>query len=166
MYTFEYPYFLSLIIAFIIAHIWFKPRLQSMIFPNMHLIASSVKVNNLLNNILKWIVIVSSILAISSPIKEDKIVQKGEGYNICLILDASLSMNEGGFNRQNYRQNRFDVVKDIVDDFITKRVNDNLSIVVFGDFSLISTIIFSIISLQPFVYAYYRFLILCIIDSS
>jgi Ca-activated chloride channel family protein len=138
MYTFDQPYFLALIIVFAIAHIWFKPRLQSMIFPNMHLISSSIKINNLLSSVFKWIVIISAIIALASPIKEDKITQKGEGYNICLILDASLSMNEGGFNRYNLRQNRFDVVKEIVDDFIAKRVNDNLSIVVFGDFSFVA----------------------------
>ena len=49
-----------------------------------------------------------------------------------LSLDTSGSMRAQGFNPTNQAQNRWEVVQDIVSDFIAKRVNDNIGIVVFG----------------------------------
>jgi len=138
MLTFEYPYFLLLIIIFISFSIWLKPRYKAMIFPHLHLISSPSLSKNIIIPILKWLSIIFIIIALASPIKENVITQKGEGYNICLILDASLSMGERGFNRFNLTQTRFDVVQEIVSNFIKKRINDNLSIVVFGDFSFVA----------------------------
>jgi len=47
-------------------------------------------------------------------------------------LDTSGSMRERGFNPSNRDQNRWQVVQEIVTDFVSKRVNDNIGIVVFG----------------------------------
>jgi len=75
----------------------------------------------------------------SSPYRSDEIItQENKGYNIGLILDSSHSMREKGFNRNNIMENKFDVVKTIVSKFIQKRKNDNLSIVVFGNFSFVA----------------------------
>lgn len=51
-------------------------------------------------------------------------------------LDASRSM----INRDlDPLKNRFDVVKDIVKDFISKRVSDNIALVLFGDSALLAS---------------------------
>ena len=47
-------------------------------------------------------------------------------------------MGESGFDSHNLRQDKFSILKNIVKDFITQRKNDNLSIVVFGDFSFVA----------------------------
>jgi Ca-activated chloride channel family protein len=56
-----------------------------------------------------------------------------KGLNIALILDSSLSMAERGFNKDNINLTKWDSVKSVAKDFITQRVDDNISIVVFGD---------------------------------
>ncbi|VAY86277.1 BatA (Bacteroides aerotolerance operon) [hydrothermal vent metagenome] len=84
-------------------------------------------------NLLKWVTIVCTLIALSSPIKQSEIIhKKNDGIDIVLCLDTSGSMRQMGFNKQNYRQNRWDVVNGLVKDFIVKRKNDNIGLVVFG----------------------------------
>jgi len=61
------------------------------------------------------------------------------GLNIALLIDTSESMKMIGFNQTNLRLNRFQVVKNVVNDFIQKRTNDNLGLVVFGEYSFIAS---------------------------
>ena len=90
-------------------------------------------------NSLKYLVIIFSILALASPVKiNDTILLKNDGVNILLNLDASGSMKERDLD-ENYSKNRFEVVKDIVKDFMDKRVADNIGIVLFGDSVLIAS---------------------------
>jgi Ca-activated chloride channel family protein len=90
-------------------------------------------------NILKYIVIIFSIIALASPIKiNDTIMLKNNGINILLNLDASGSMKEQDLDN-NYSKNRFEVVKEIVKEFMSKRVADNIGVVLFGDSVLIAS---------------------------
>jgi len=80
------------------------------------------------------------IVALMSPVKDETYeLEPKNGYDIALILDASESMKAEGFDTNNQRLNRFDVVKSIVGDFIEKRKNDNIGLVVFGAFSFIAS---------------------------
>jgi Ca-activated chloride channel family protein len=80
------------------------------------------------------------ILALSSPVKDEPYeLDPKDGYEIALILDASESMLARGFDRDNPMLNRFDVVKSIVSDFISKRTEDNIGLVVFGAYSFIAS---------------------------
>ncbi len=89
---------------------------------------------------LKWIAIVMMIFALMSPVKDEVYeLDPKEGYEIALILDASESMRERGFDRADPRRNRFDAVKLIVQDFIEKRKSDNMGLVVFGAYSFIAS---------------------------
>ncbi len=75
-----------------------------------------------------------------SPVKDEAYeLDPKNGVEIALILDASQSMSQQGFDNTNPQLNRFDVVKSIVSDFITQRKNDNLGLVVFGEFSFIAS---------------------------
>jgi Ca-activated chloride channel family protein len=75
-----------------------------------------------------------------SPVKDEPYeIEPKSGYELALILDASESMQARGFDSANPSLNRFDVVKSIVDDFISKRVNDNIGLVVFGAYSFIAS---------------------------
>ena len=74
-----------------------------------------------------------------SPVKDEPYeLEPKSGHEIALILDASLSMQAKGFDLSNPSLNRFDVVKSIVGDFITTRKNDNIGLVVFGEYSFIA----------------------------
>lgn len=80
------------------------------------------------------------ILALMSPVKDEPYeLEPKEGYELALILDTSESMSARGFDRTNVNLNRFDVVKTIVADFIEKRKNDNIGLVVFGSYSFIAS---------------------------
>jgi Ca-activated chloride channel family protein len=59
------------------------------------------------------------------------------GIDIVLSLDGSGSMNASGFG--NERQSRFEIVQKIASDFVMKRIEDNVGVVLFGDFAFIAT---------------------------
>jgi Ca-activated chloride channel family protein len=101
--------------------------------PHLQIFAKSNVVNSSIISVLKWLTIFMAIIALSSPIKELNIVNnKKDGIDMILALDTSGSMQEQGFNPTNQYQNRWEVVQEIVSDFIFKRTNDNIGIVVFG----------------------------------
>lgn len=80
------------------------------------------------------------IAAFASPVRDEPYeLAPKEGYAIAMILDASDSMAEHGFDRSNVDATKFDAVKSIVKDFIVKRVDDNLGVVVFGSYSFIAS---------------------------
>jgi Ca-activated chloride channel family protein len=80
------------------------------------------------------------IVALMSPVKDEPYELKPkEGHELALILDASESMQARGFDSANPMMSRFDVVKAIVRDFIEKRKEDNIGLVVFGAYSFIAS---------------------------
>jgi Ca-activated chloride channel family protein len=56
-----------------------------------------------------------------------------EGIDIMLCLDTSGSMRALDFEREGRRTDRLDIVKEVVRDFIQKRRNDRIGMVVFGE---------------------------------
>ena len=55
-----------------------------------------------------------------------------EGVDIVVVLDTSTSMLAEDFKLANRRINRYDVVKDVVKDFIKKRKDDRIGMVAFA----------------------------------
>jgi Ca-activated chloride channel homolog len=138
-FTFEYPYFLLLIVLFIVCSIYCKAKTPTYFIPHLNIFQFANQKSMIVINILKYLVIVFSIIALASPIKiNDTILLKNNGINILLNIDASGSMKERDLDA-NYSKNRFEVVKEIVKDFIDKRVADNIGIVLFGDSVLIAS---------------------------
>lgn len=89
---------------------------------------------------LKWLGIIALVVALSSPVKDEAYeLDPKDGYEIALILDTSQSMQAQGFDKTNLHLNRFDVVKSIVRDFIKERKDDNIGLVVFGQYSFIAS---------------------------
>ena len=130
---FEYPYLLLLIIVFLICSKYCKVKAESYYMPHLEIFASSQSISNSFVALLKWITIIFAIISLASPIKELNIIKnKKDGINMIISLDTSGSMRERGFNAENRSQNRWQVVQEIVNDFISQRVNDNIGIVVFG----------------------------------
>jgi Ca-activated chloride channel family protein len=137
-FQFEYPYIFLVLFILLTFSKFFSLKEKMLIIPHLDLLDSSYSRFSF-EVFFKWIFFLFLLLAISSPYKSDEIVTKdNKGYNIGLILDSSFSMKERGFNRNNPNENKFDVVKTIVSKFIKQRKNDNLSIVVFGNFSFVA----------------------------
>ncbi len=137
---FEFPKILFVIFFFIACESLCRMRLPSLYFPHAKQFMKQGIASSKLLFFLKWIAIVMIILALMSPVKDEPYeLEPKKGHEIALILDASGSMQERGFDKSNPRLSRFDVVKDIVRDFIAKRKNDNMGLVVFGSYSFIAS---------------------------
>ena len=129
-FTFEYP------IAFLLLGVLFiclkkcKPKGVALYFPNLPLLKEVTKRSSWLTNTLKLLTAILLITALASPIKENSIIVKNDkGYEISLILDASGSMQEN---------NKFGIVKEIVNQFIDERKHDKLALSIFADFAYVA----------------------------
>lgn len=139
-FTFEYPYFLLLILLFIFCAVFCKAKSPSYLIPHLHIFSKSNIKSSFISIALKYITIVFAIVALASPIKiNNSQVIKNDGINIVLNLDASGSMQEIGFDENDYNKTRFDSVKQIVSNFIEKRVTDNIAFVLFGQSAMIAS---------------------------
>jgi len=136
-FNFEYPLVLGLILLFVVCAKWCQERSRAIYFPHIHtLLAKKVKRRSWMG-LLKWVGIVSAVVALASPVLTKSYSNsKKEGRDIVLILDASGSMRQP-FD-SNYRS-RFDVVKEVVGDFIQKRQNDRIGLITFADIAFIAS---------------------------
>jgi len=128
--VFEYPYMFLILIPFFLCLRFCKAKGTAFYFPNIELLQRASKKSRFLTNTLKILTVMTLVTALASPVKEDDVVIKNDkGYEISLILDASGSMKE---------YNKFDIVKEIVDDFIDKREHDKLALSIFADFAYVA----------------------------
>lgn len=139
-FSFEYPLLLTLILLFIVCAKFCKERSRAIFFPHVQtLMASSASSSSLLS-ILKWIGISAAIIALASPvITKSYTNSKKEGRDIVLIIDSSDSMRQRGFDPKDIMRNKFNVVKEVVGDFIEKRKDDRIGMVTFADIAFIAS---------------------------
>lgn len=136
----EFPYLLGLLLLFIACAYFCKARQESLLFPHMRLFGSALLPASLFLKVLKWLGIITLLIALSSPYSESEIeLEPREGYDIVLLLDASHSMQAMGFDERKRERNRFEVVQSIVGDFIQQRSSDNLGMIVFGSYSFVAS---------------------------
>ncbi len=79
---------------------------------------------------LALILLIFALARPQSPVADSKI--QSEGIDIVLAIDCSTSMLAEDFKLGGQRQNRVEVVKNVVKDFITGRKNDRIAIVAFA----------------------------------
>ncbi len=139
-FSFEYPPVLGLIFLFIGCAYFCKVKSRSIYFPHLkRLMLGSVKRNSLLL-ILKWLGIVLAIIALASPVlTREYSNSKKHGRDIVLIIDSSESMIQEGFDEANKTKNKFDVVKEVASDFVAKRQNDRIGLVIFADIAFVAS---------------------------
>nr|WP_221892840.1 VWA domain-containing protein [Cetobacterium sp. 2G large] len=123
------PYILVLIP--IVTYLFFRKRSQGAIrVPGIQIIKKYSKGSkkHLLGRIFMYLSTVFMILALARPqlTTEGKVVKK-DGIDIAIALDLSKSMEARDFN-----PNRLEKSKELLKEFIDKRPNDRLSLVVFG----------------------------------
>jgi len=137
---FEFPRLLFLIFFFVACETLCKMKRPSIYFPQVAQFMKRGVSGSKILFFLKWLAIVMMILALMSPVKDEPYELKPKkGHEIALIVDSSQSMQARGFDMSNPGASRFDVVKEIVRDFIKKRKNDNMGLVVFGSYSFIAS---------------------------
>jgi Ca-activated chloride channel family protein len=118
-FSFEYPLVLGLILLFVLCSFWCKERSRAIYFPHVEQLLSRSASKSSLLAWLKWVGVVAAVVALSSPvITKTYSNTKKEGRDIVLIIDASDSMRQRGFDPNDIFKNKFDVVKEVVVDFI------------------------------------------------
>ena len=132
--TFEYPLVFLVFFIFLFCARFCKPKVQSYYMPHLNIYNETSALTSSFSTLLKWVTILFAIIALASPVKESNIIHnKTDGIDIILSLDTSGSMGRSDFNKKNLNQNRWDVVSEIVKDFIKARINDNIGLIAFGD---------------------------------
>ncbi len=139
-FSFEYPFLLGIILLFVLCAYFCKERSRAIFFPHVNtLIAKTANKSSILSW-LKWIGIVAAVIALASPIiTKSYSNSKKEGRDIVLVVDSSDSMRQRGFDPQDTYKNKFDVVKEVMGDFIEKRENDRIGMVTFADVAFIAS---------------------------
>jgi Ca-activated chloride channel homolog len=91
-----------------------------------------------LQDLLKLLIVILFVSALASPVLIDKNDPLNRnGIDIVLAIDGSGSMNASGLSE--IRETRFETVQRVVKEFILKRLNDNVGIVLFGDYAFIAS---------------------------
>ena len=139
-FSFEYPYALALILLFLICTKYCAARAVAIYFPHIRTLMAGQGRKTRLLDFLKWLGIVSLLVALASPVitKSYKDTKK-KGRDIILVIDSSGSMNQKGFDPTNPMKNKFEVVKDVVWDFIDKRKKDRLGLITFADVAFVAS---------------------------
>jgi len=139
-FSLQYPYVLGLILLFLVCDKWCKERTQAIFFPHITtLVSGSVKKSRFIS-FLKYFGVVSAIVALSSPVISTSYQNSNKnGRDIVLVLDSSGSMKQFGFDINDIYKSKFDVVKEVVSDFISNRKNDRIGMITFGDVAFVSS---------------------------
>jgi Ca-activated chloride channel family protein len=114
-----------------VTYLFFRKRSQGAIkVPGIQIIKkhSTGSKKHLLGKVFIYLSTILMILALARPqlTREGKVVKK-DGIDIVIALDLSKSMEARDFN-----PNRLEKSKELLKEFIDKRPNDRLSLVVFG----------------------------------
>ncbi len=76
------------------------------------------------------------LTALASPIRYDRLeASERNGRDLVLVLDTSGSMAESGFDAEHPDRSKYDALLSIADDFLKKRYDDNVGLVLFGTFA-------------------------------
>ncbi len=138
-FNFEYPEVAILLIIYIICQYFCKKEEVKFYFVHLENFNFSIKYLNIIT-ILKYLSIIFLLTTLASPILIDKLDPKNRiGVDIVLSIDSSGSMSERGFDKTNSKLSKFESVKEVIKEFISKRVNDNVGVVLFGNFAFISS---------------------------
>ncbi len=136
--SFEYPFAVLLLIPLLYCLYRCREKLQPRYFVHLHFFAPGRRWTRL-EWLLKVLTLVLLVAALASPIlvdRSDPLNRKG--IDIVLCLDASGSMGASGFEADS-RRTRFEIVQELAQAFVMKRLEDNVGVVLYGDFAFIAS---------------------------
>ncbi len=136
---FKSPWVLLLLIAMVPAYILFvwRRRQDALHFSSAQLwtgLGATLRNRlSILPSILRLASLCLLLIALAGPrIVLQEADATTEGIDMVLALDCSLSMAAEDFQINGQRQSRFDIIKQVVEEFINKRSHDRIGLVVFG----------------------------------
>jgi len=89
---------------------------------------------------LKFLIFSLLVLALAKPfLYESKVSPHKKGRDLILALDASGSMGQSGFDTQAHFRSKYESAIHLATEFIKKRQDDNMGIVIFGTFAYTSS---------------------------
>jgi Ca-activated chloride channel family protein len=139
-FSFQYPYLFGLIVVFWICARWCPARTQAIYFPHVHAFFASGGTRSRLLDFLKWFGIVSLLFALASPVITQEYKEtKKHGRDIMLVIDSSDSMRQRGFDPNDPFKSKFDVVKEVISDFVKQRTDDRLGLINFADAAFVAS---------------------------
>jgi Ca-activated chloride channel family protein len=125
-----HPYFL-LVIPFYYLLKWLIKYKNIELFSNVRLLEKFSKNGFNYNKIAEFIVVLLIAISLATPIKKTfKNKTSIKAHSIALLLDASSSMQE---------QNRFNIAKNAVKEFLKSRKNDEIALIFFADSTYIAS---------------------------
>lgn len=133
-FEFEYPYLFVLLLLIIC--IYKCPlSIKEIIFPHINLFSTSTGWLNR-ERILYSLIVALLVAALAAPIAFDqKTSNKRKGRDLVFALDTSGSMAESNFDKENTQEAKFEILKKLLKEFISKRHDDNVGISVFGSYA-------------------------------
>ncbi|WP_457606386.1 vWA domain-containing protein [Nitratifractor sp.] len=139
-FSFEYPWVLAFVIVFWLCGRYCPARTMAIYFPHVRSLLSLRAHKSRLLEILKWVGILGLLLALASPVLTNEYKDlKKKGRDIMLIIDSSDSMRQRGFDPADPYKSKFDVVKEVVSDFIDKRKNDRIGLINFASVAFVAS---------------------------
>lgn len=138
--AFEYPFAILLLAPILYCMYRCRERMKPVYFVHLHFF-SAKKSFFRAEWFLKIALFTLLCIALASLIMVDRTNQQNRnGKDIVLAIDASGSMNASGFSSdEKERLSRFEITQKIAGDFIKRRQEDNVGIVLFGDFAFIAS---------------------------
>lgn len=140
IFNFEYPFTILLLVPIIYCIYKCREKMKPVYFVHLHFF-SAKKSFFKAEIFLKIAIFTLLCIALASPIMVDRTNQQNRnGKDIVLAIDASGSMNASGFSSdEKERLSRFEITQKIAGEFIKLRQEDNIGIVLFGDFAFIAS---------------------------
>jgi Ca-activated chloride channel family protein len=144
IFSFEYPFDILFLAPIIYCMYRCREHLKPVYFVHLHFLSAKKNFYKL-EWILKIAVFVLLTISLASPVVVDKANPLNrDGKDIVLAIDASGSMNASGFDAADdisggERLSRFEITQKIATKFIKERVEDNVGIVLYGDFAFIAS---------------------------
>jgi Ca-activated chloride channel homolog len=128
---FEYPIFLALLLLLI--PIFFKKKKKTIFFPLLPFVTKTPKTKRVVLAgflpFLRYFILFLIVIAIARPQKVDEQTRKhSEGIDIMLVQDISESMLSEDFQPEN----RLEVSKSVLRNFIKGRENDRIGLIIFS----------------------------------
>ena len=137
---FEFPKVASVLFIFLACEALCRLRQRGFYFPHLAAFAAVTLKPSYWLWLLKWTSIALLIAALMSPVRETVYRPVGTpGYAMALVVDASASMRDGGFDPDDRARSRFEAVQEIVSRFIAQRTGDTVGLVVFGTHAFVAS---------------------------
>lgn len=133
-FTFGSPYLLVLLLL-LPCFLWCKQYSKPYYFPKLSWVARQSPLLSW-EPWLKMSLFALMVLALAKPFVYDaRADQHKKGRDLILAIDASGSMAQSGFDAKDRLKNKYKTTLELSRDFIEKRFDDNMGIVVFGTFA-------------------------------